>query len=266
DPDDLTHQRYSWVDIPAKYQDQAKKSREELLEVASHACDELLELLLESKPVSDEIIRRALRMGTLKGRFTPVLCGSAKEFHGVRILLDAGRDSLPSPLDRPPVEGIVPRTKDPIIRKPEASEPFSALSFKTVSEKHGDLVFLRIYSGELHPGDTVTNSVVKKSERISHAYRLFRDRRDRLEVAGAGEIVAVVGLKNTATGHTLCAQDAPIRLEEIRFPEPVLSQALVPGKNVDEARLSEALAKMVRDDPTLRARTDAETSQLILSG
>src|SRR5262249_34730045 len=163
-------------------------------------------------------------------------------------------------------ECLVPKTKEHVQRKPEASEPFAALAFKTVSEKHGDLVFLRIYSGELRPGDTITNPVAKKPERISHGYRLFGDRRDRLEGAGPGEIVAVVGLKYTNTGHTLCSQDQPVMLEEIRFPEPVISQALIPAKNVDDTRLAEALGKMVRDDPTLRARTDPETNQLILSG
>jgi elongation factor G len=266
DRDDPTHMKYKWVDIPEKYQADAKHWHEQLLEAASHADDELLELVLEGKPVSTELLRKALRAGTLSGKITPVHCGSSKEFHGVRLLLDAVRDYLPSPLDRPPVEGFVPKTKEPAQRKPEASEPFSALAFKTVSEKHGDLVFLRIYSGELHPGDTILNPAVKRSERISHVYRLFGDRRDRLEVAGPGEIVAVVGLKQTATGHTLCSQDQPMLLDEIRFPEPVISQALIPSKNVDETKLAEALGKMVRDDPTLKARTDAETNQLIISG
>jgi elongation factor G len=266
DKDDPTHMKYKWVDIPEKYKADAKHWHEQLLEAASHADDELLELVLEGKPVSTELLRKALRAGTLSGKITPVHCGSSKEFYGVRLLLDAVRDYLPSPLDRPPVQGFVPKTKEPAERKPEAKEPFSALAFKTVSEKHGDLVFLRIYSGELHPGDTIMNPTVKRAERISHVYRLFGDRRDRLEVAGPGEIVAVVGLKQTATGHTLCSQDEPMLLDEIRFPEPVISQALIPSKNVDETKLAEALGKMVRDDPTLKARTDAETNQLILSG
>jgi elongation factor G len=135
-----------------------------------------------------------------------------------------------------------------------------------VTEKHGDLVFVRIYSGELHPGDTLFNSSLRRNERISHVYRLMGDRRERLQSAGPGEIVAVVGLKQTATGHTLCAAEAPIVLEEIRFPEPVIAQALLPDRNTDEAKLADALAKMVRDDPTLRSRTDPETNQLILSG
>jgi elongation factor G len=266
DTSDPTHMGYTWEEIPAGYRDLAKVWHEHLLEAASHGCDELLECLLEGELVSEEMLRRALRAGTLSGKLTPVLCGSSKEYHGVRLLLDAIRDYLPAPADRPPVQGFVPKSKEKVERKPEASDPFCALAFKTVSEKHGDLVFLRIYSGELHPGDTVLNPTQKRSERISHIYRLMGDRRDRLEVAGPGDIVAVVGLKQTATGNTLSATAHPIALEEIRFPAPVIAQALIPAKNVDETKLADALGKMVRDDPTLRSQTDPETKQLILSG
>ncbi|MBY0522406.1 MAG: elongation factor G [Gemmataceae bacterium] len=266
DKTDPAHMKYKWVDIPEKYRADAVKGREELLEAASHACDELLEAVLEGKDVSEEMLRKALRMGTLSSKILPVHCGSSKEYHGVRLLLDAVRDYLPSPKDRPPVVGFVPKSKERVERKPVATDPFCALAFKTVSEKHGDLVFLRIYSGELRPGDTVTNSTLKKSERISHVFRLMGDRRERLDVAGPGEIVAVVGLKQTSTGHTLSAMDQPIALDEIRFPAPVIAQSLTPDKNVDETKLADALGKMVRDDPTLRSRTDPETNQLILSG
>jgi elongation factor G len=266
DQADPAHMRYRWEEIPEAYRADAETWREHLIETASHANDELLELALEGKPVSEELLRQALREGTLSGKITPVHCGSSKEYHGVRLLLDAVRDYLPSPVDRPPVQGFVPKTKEKAERKPLASEPFCGLAFKTISEKHGDLVFVRIYSGELHPGDTVTNTACKKAERISHIYRMMGDRRDRLEVAGPGEIVAVVGLKQTSTGHTLCSQDQPLALEDIRFPEPVISQSLTPAKNTDETKLADALGKMVRDDPTLRARTDPETNQLILSG
>jgi elongation factor G len=266
DPKDPTHMKYTWEEIPKEYQADAARGREQLLDAASHGCDDLLTAILEGTPISEEMIRHALRVGTLSGKLTPVHCGSAKEYYGVRLLLDAVCDYLPSPADRPPVEGIVPKTKEKTQRRPEDGEPLSALAFKTVSEKHGDLVFLRIYSGVLKPGDIIMNPVVKKTERISHIYRLFGDRRDRLESAGAGEIVAVVGLKSTATGHTLCSDAKPITLEEIRFPEPVISQAIIPDKNVDETKLAEALGKMVRDDPTLRTKTDAETNQLIISG
>ena len=133
--------------------------------------------VMREGPITEEMIRHALRVGTLAGKLTPVHCGSAKEYYGVRLLLDAVCDYLPSPADRPPVEGIVPKTKEKTQRKPEDGEPLSALAFKTVSEKHGDLVFLRIYSGVLKPGDIIMNPVVKKTERISHIYRLFGDRR-----------------------------------------------------------------------------------------
>lgn len=263
---DPANMRYQWTEIPEAYQKDAAEWREKLLDAASHACDELLTAILDGTPVTEEMIRHALRVGTLTGKVTPIHCGSSKEFHGVRLLLDAVRDYLPSPADRPPVEGIVPKSKEKVLRKPEPSEPFSALSFKTVSEKHGDLVFIRIYSGELRPGEFIMNMTAGKEERISHIYRLFGDRRDRLEVAGPGDIVAVVGLKYTATGHTLCSKDKPMLLDEIRFPEPVISQALIPAKNVDETKLAEALGKMVRDDPTLKTKVDIETNQLILSG
>jgi elongation factor G len=266
DPSDPAHLRYSWEEIPPEHVDEAHTWREHLLEAASHGCDELLESIIEDKPISEEMLRKALRTGTLAGKITPVLCGSAKEFHGVRLLMDAVADYLPSPLDRPSVHGTHPKSREPEERRPDAAEPFAALAFKTISEQHGDFVFLRIYSGELRPGTTVLNSANGKTERISHVYRLMGARRDRLELAGPGEIVAAVGLRQTCTGNTLCDADRPILLEEIRFPEPVISQALTPAKNVDETRLAEALGKMVRDDPTLRSRVDPETSQLILSG
>src|SRR5262249_20856521 len=190
----------------------------------------------------------------------------------VRLLLDAVKDYLPSPLDRPPVRGTLPKfSRDRqgsalLERRPDPAEPLAALAFKTISESHGDLVFLRIYSGELKPGMTVLNTATKKTERISHVYRLMGARRDRLEVAGPGEIVAAVGLRQTYTGHTLCDKDQPILLEEIRFPEPVIAQAITPAKNTDEGKLADALGRMVRDDPTLRSRVDPETNELILSG
>lgn len=266
DKNDPTHMKYKWIDIPEAYREEAALHREQLLEAASHACDEMVEYILEGKPVSEQMLRKALRAGTLSGALLPVHCGSSKEYHGVRLLLDAVIDYLPSPADRPPVQGFVPKSKEKVERRPDPKDPFCGLAFKTVSEKHGDLVFIRIYSGVLHPGDTITNATYKKSERISHIYRLMGDRRDRLEEAGPGEIVAVVGLKQTSTGNTLCDSANPIALDEIRFPEPVISQSLIPAKNVDETKLADALGKMVRDDPTLRSRTDPETNQLILSG
>jgi elongation factor G len=268
DKDDKTHTKYSFVDIPEKYQALADEYREHLLEAASHGDDHLLELVLEGKPVSEELLRKALRAGTLGGKLTPVHCGSAKNFHGIQLLLDAVVDYLPSPAERPPVTGLVPKSKDKetATRKPDPKEPFSCLAFKTITESTGDLVFLRIYSGELHPKDDVLNATTGRSERIARIFRMMGERRDTLEVAGPGEIVAVVGLKQTHTGNTLCETQHPVTLEDIRFPDPVISQAIIPDRTTDEAKLADALGKLVRDDPTLKARTDPETSQLILSG
>jgi elongation factor G len=266
DANDPQRMRYELTDIPAEYHDEAALWHEHLLEAASHGCDTLLEYVVEGKPVTEEMLRSALRAGTLAGKIVPVLCGSAKEFHGVRLLLDAVVHYLPSPAERPPVKGIVPKVKDKVERRPDPAEPLAALAFKTISESHGDLVFLRIYSGTLEPGMTVLNTVIGKSERISHIYRLMGARRDRLDSAAAGEIVAVVGLRQTHTGNTLADRDQPVLLEEIRFPEPVIAQAIHPAKNVDETKLAEALGRMVRDDPTLRSHVDPETNQLILSG
>jgi elongation factor G len=266
DPNDPTHQKYTLEEIPPALKDEAHLWHEHLLEAASHGCDTLLEHIVEGKPISEEMLKKALRQGTISGKIVPVLCGSAKEYQGVQLLLDAVADYLPSPADRPPVRGIVPKTKEKVQRKPEASEPMAALAFKTISESHGDLVFLRIYSGTLEPGMMVANTANGKTERISHIYRLMGARRDRLASAGPGEIVAAVGLRQTYTGNTLADKDHPVLLEEIRFPEPVIAQAIEPAKNVDETRLAEALGKMVRDDPTLRSHVDPETNQLILSG
>jgi len=268
DTTDKTNQKFSLVDIPASHQAQAAEYRHRLAEAASHACDELVELILEDKPVPNDLLKKALRKGTLEAKLTPILCGSSKNFHGVQQLLDAVVDYLPSPGERPPVKGAVYKSKEKERgeRKPEASEPFSCLAFKTVTEPTGDLVYLRIYSGELRPKDEVMNTTTGNTERLARIFRMMGDRRDPLEVAGPGEIVAAVGLKNTYTGHTLCSKAAPLILEEIRFPEPVISQAIIPDKTTDETKLATSLGKLVRDDPTLKFKTDPETSQLILSG
>jgi len=252
--------------IPEAFREEAELARERLLETASHSCDELLTCLVENQPVAAELLRQAIRRGTLAGRFVPVLCGSALRFQGVHLLLDAMVHYLPSPLDRPPVVARSLPDRQEIRCPADVSGPVTALAFKTVSESHGDFVFVRVYAGQIRPGMTLYNATRQKPERVSHIYQVMGARREKRESAQAGEIVALVGLKYTATGHTLCDADRPVVLEEIRFPEPVISQALLPGKNTDEGKLADALSRLVRDDPTLRARTDPETGELILSG
>jgi elongation factor G len=266
DMTDKTNRKFFVEDIPEKYRDEAAKRREQMLDGVSAASDEIMELVLDGKPVGEELIRKALRKGTLENVFTPVHCGSSKMFHGVQQLLDLVVDCLPSPLDRPPVDGTHPKSKDALVRKPEESEPMSALAFKTVAETNGDLVYIRVYSGEMKPGETYTNTTTGKKERIARFYRMMGDKRISLEKAGPGDIVAAMGLADTYTGNTLSDPDSPIALEAIQFPKPVISQALTFAKSLDAGKVGEALNRLVRDDPTLKTHTDEETKDTIISG
>ena len=266
DTTDKTNRDFFLNDIPEKYRDEAQARRAELLDAVSAASDEVTELVLEEKPVPEDLLRKTLRKGTLEGLFTPVHCGSAKMYQGVQQLLDLVVDCLPSPLDRPPVEGLHPKTKEPVVRKPDPKEPLAALAFKTVAEPTGDLVYIRVYSGELRPGETYLNTTINRTERIARFFRMMGDKRLEQETAGPGDIVAAIGLKQTFTGQTLCDQDDPVALESITFPKPVINASLTAAKTIDSGKLGEALGRLVRDDPTLRAHTDEETKELILSG
>lgn len=263
---DKTNRKFFTTDVPEKYLEEAKARREQMLDGVSAASDEITEAILEGKEVTPTQIRAALRKGTLENIFTPVHCGSSKMFHGVQHLLDLVVDCLPSPLDRPPVDGTNPKTKEPVKRKPETTEPMSALAFKTVAETNGDLVYIRVYSGEMKPGETYTNTTTGKKERIARFYRMMGDKRISLEKAGPGEIVAAMGLADTFTGNTLSDPDEPVALEAIQFPKPVISQALTFAKSLDAGKVGEALNRLVRDDPTLKTHTDEETKDTIVSG
>jgi elongation factor G len=263
---DKTNRKFFVTDVPEKYLEEAKMRRELMLDGVSAASDEITELILEGKDVPEDLIRKALRKGTLDNVFTPVHCGSSKNFHGVQHLLDLVVDCLPSPLDRPPVEGTHPKTKEPAKRKPDATEPMSALAFKTVAESTGDLVYIRVYSGEMKPGETYLNTTNGKKERVARFYRMMGDKRIALEKAGPGDIVAAMGLSETFTGNTLCDSDRPIALESIQFPKPVISQALSFAKTLDSGKVGESLNRLVRDDPTLKTHTDEETKDTIISG
>ncbi|MBA4068122.1 MAG: elongation factor G [Isosphaera sp.] len=266
DLSDKTFRKFFVTDIPDQYLAEAKARREQMLDGISAASDEITELVLEGKDVPEDLIRKALRKGTLDNTFTPVHCGSSKMYHGVQHLLDLVVDCLPSPLDRPPVDGVHPKTKEVVTRKPDAAEPMSALAFKTVAEANGDLVYIRVYSGELKPGESYTNVITGKRERIARFYRMMGDKRINLEKAGPGDIVAAMGLADTFTGNTLCDPDRPIALEAIQFPKPVIAQALTFSKQLDAGKVGEALNRLVRDDPTLKTHTDEETKDVIISG
>lgn len=266
DPADAKHWKLLITDIPEQYQEDAQSARTKLLDAVSMHDDHIAELLLEGKPVSEADLRKAIRKATLEMKINPVLCGSSFKYQGVQNLLDCVIDFMPNPGERGVIKCQVPGKKEQVERKAEESEPLAALAFKTVAEPTGDVVYTRVYSGKLIPGTTYMNTTKNRTERISHVYRMFGKERERLEYAGPGEIVGLVGLKETQTGNTLADERNQVILEEIRFPEPVISQALEPGKNTDEGKLSEAIAKMVRDDPTLRCVTDHETNQIIMSG
>jgi elongation factor G len=256
-------------DIPEKYREEAELRRAELLDAISVASDEMTELVLEGKPVpvrTDQGCRRSAR-GRWRTLFTPgPLRIVSKMYQGVQQLLDLVVDCLPSPLDRPPVEGLHPKTKDVVTRRADPKEPMSALAFKTVAESTGDLVYIRVYSGVMKPGETYLNTTINRTERVVRFYRMMGDKRIELEQAGPGDIVAAIGLKQTFTGQTLCDQEHPVALEAISFPKPVVSSALTFAKSLDSGKVGEALSRLVRDDPTLKQHTDEETKETILSG
>jgi elongation factor G len=266
DLNDKTNRRFFVTDVPERYLTEATTRRERMLNELSAVSIEITDLVLMGKDVPEDLIRKALRKGTLEGVFTPVHCGSSKNFHGVQHLLDLVVDCLPSPLDRPPVEGTHPKTKEVVIRKPDAQEPMSALVFKTVAESTGDLVYIRVYSGEMKPGETYLNTTSGKKERVARAYRMMGNRPVAVERAGPGDIIAATGLSETFTGHTLCDADQPVALESIQFPRPVIAQALTFARTLDAGKVGEALNRLVRDDPTLKTHTDEETRDTIISG
>ncbi len=264
--DDSQGRAYDEVEIPADMADAVQKAYHDLCEAAAEFDDEVLDLFVEDEPISDEMLARALRSATLSMGITPVLCGSALKHKGVRFLLDAVNEYLPSPLDVPPVEGENPETGEMETRSSDDAQPLSLLAFKTTCESTGDLTFVRVYSGVLRKGDKLLNPRTRKTERISRLMRIHADKREALEEVGAGEIVACIGLKNTVTGDTLCDPSNPIALSKIVFPDSVISIAVEPAKGADRDKLSEVIARIVREDPTLRAQTIEATGDLVLSG
>src|SRR5690554_687164 len=255
------------TEIPEEMREEAAAARDKLLETLAEFDEGLLEKYLSGAAISPDEIRKVLRAATIAVKITPVLCGSAFRNKGVQLLLDAVVDYLPSPLDLPPMRGFDPETGEELLRKPTSEEPFSALAFKVMSDPYvGKLIFIRIYSGELTAGSYVFNSSKNRKERIGRILRMHANHREEMKAVQAGEIVAVVGLKDTATGDTLCDEDHPLVLEAIEFPEPVISIAVEPKTKADEDRLSTSLVKLAEEDPTFRVTNDPETGQTIISG
>ena len=255
------------TEIPEEMREEAAAARDKLLETLAEFDEGLLEKYLSGAAISPDEIRKVLRAATIAVEITPVLCGSAFKNKGVQLLLDAVVDYLPSPVDLPPMRGFDPETGEELLRKPTSEEPFSALAFKVMSDPYvGKLIFIRIYSGELTAGSYVFNSSKNRKERIGRILRMHANHREEMKAVQAGEIVAVVGLKDTATGDTLCDEDHPLVLEAIEFPEPVISIAVEPKTKADEDRLSTSLVKLAEEDPTFRVTNDPETGQTIISG
>ena len=265
--DDLG-QEFDVTEIPAELTEQAAEYHHQLIDAISHFDDEVLEAYLEDESsVGADMIRRAVRAGTLSDEITPVLLGSAFKNKGVQPLLDAVIDYLPSPLDVPPVTGFDPKTDGEAERKASEDEPFSALAFKVMSDPYvGKLTYFRVYSGRLKAGDRVLNTTTGKTERIGRILQMHANHREERAEISAGEIAAGVGLKATTTGDTLAVESAPIVLESMTFPEPVISVAVEPKSKADQDKLGSGLARLADEDPTFRVTSDEETGQTLIAG
>ena len=254
-------------EIPEELLSRAQQARDELVQAAADFDDEVAARYLDEQPVSENDLKKAFRDATLRLDAVPVFCGSAFKNKGVQPLLDAIVDYLPSPIDVPPVEGEATRGEEKLVRQASDEEPFSALAFKLMSDKHvGHLTYLRVYSGRVKSGDQILNANRSKKQRVGRLLQMHANKREEIESAYTGDIVAVVGLKAVATGETLCAPQQPVILESLHFPEPVLSIAIEPKTHADKDHLSQSLDRLTQEDPSFRCEVDEETGQTIISG
>lgn len=254
------------TDVPEEYMDIANKYRENLIEVASEFDEDLMMAYLEGEEIDKELLKKAIRRGTLDVKITPVSCGSSYKNKGVQLLLDAIIDYLPSPIDVPAIVGT-DEDGNEVKRHSSDDEPFSALAFKIVTDPYvGKLAYFRVYSGVLKAGSYVMNSAKGKRERIGRILQMHANKREEIEEIHAGEIAAAVGLKDTSTGDTLCDEKSHVILENMEFPEPVISVAIEPKTKASQDKMALALAKLAEEDPTFRTHTDEETGQTIISG
>ena len=258
-----------WIDepIPENLILESEDARHQLIDVLSNFDDTVMEKYLAEEEITKDDLRRALRAGTLASACVPILCGSAFKNKGVQPMLDAVVDYLPSPLDVPPTPGTVPGKDEVLERKASDDEPFSALAFKIMTDPYvGKLTYLRVYSGTLEKGATVTNTTKDRKERLGRLLQMHANNRADLDVVRTGDIIAAVGLKQTTTGDTLSDSDHKIQLESLEFPEPVIHVAVEPKTKVDQDKLSKALFSLSEEDPTFRVRSDEETGQTVISG
>jgi len=254
-------------EVPESLRVEAAERRDELVEAVVETSDDLMVRYLEGQSISRDELIAALRAATIAGRIVPVICGSSLKNKGIQPMLDAIVDYLPSPMDIPPVTGVNPRTDQPEVRRADDSAPLAALAFKIVSDPYvGRLAYVRVYSGTLSSGSYIQNVTRGHRERVNRLLLMHANQREDVEAAYAGDIAAVVGLRQTTTGDTLTDIDSPIILENIRFPEPVISVAIEPKTKADQDKMSIALSRLSEEDPTFRVRTDTETGQTIISG
>jgi elongation factor G len=260
--------KYDVVDIPADHAEAAREWRDKLLETIAENDDEMMAMYLEGEEPTEEQLVAAIRRATLTFAVTPVLCGTAFKNKGVQPMLDAIVDYLPSPLDIPSIKGHSVRNADEVVeRHADPNEPFSALAFKIMADPHlGKLTYIRIYSGTLETGTQVLNSIKDRKERIGKIYQMHANKREERPSATAGAIVAVMGLKDTTTGDTLCDASKPVILESMTFPAPVINVAIEPKTKSDQEKLGTAIQRLAEEDPTFQVRTDEETGQTIIAG
>ena len=265
--DDGMGEEFETVDIPAGLVDDAETWRHELIDVVSQFDEVVLEKYVGEEEITADDLQTAIRAATIAGQIVPILCGTAFKNKGVQPLLDAVVDYLPSPVDIPAISGTNVKTEEPMSRDASDSEPFAALAFKIMSDPYvGKLTYFRVYSGSLQAGAQVLNATKDKKERVGRILQMHANHREDKDGVFAGDIVAAVGLKNTTTGDTLCDPSAPIMLERMEFPAPVISVAIEPKTKVDQDKLGRALSALSEEDPTFQVRTDEETGQTIISG
>ena len=258
---------FSVEDIPSDLVEVAEKYRADLLENIAEHDEELMEKYLEGEELTEQEIKRAIRTATIANAMNPVLCGSAYKNKGVQPLLDAIVDYMPSPVDVPDIKGVDPQTDEPTTRKSSDDKPFSALAFKIATDPYvGKLAFTRVYSGTIESGSYVYNSTKGKRERIGRILMMHANKREEIDKAYAGDIIAIIGLKDTTTGDTLCDMDNEVILENMEFPDPVISVAIEPKTKASQEKMGIALAKLAEEDPTFKTYTDEETGDTIISG
>jgi elongation factor G len=254
-------------DIPADMMELANEYRTKLVDACADINEEIMELALEEQPIPQELLRRAIRKGTIDNLMVPVVCGTSYKNKGVQKLLDAIVDYMPAPTDIPPIKGINPDTEEEEERPSSDDEPFSALAFKIATDPFvGRLSFIRVYSGTLNTGTQVLNSTKKQKERIGRILQMHANHREDIETVYSGDIAAVIGLKNSTTGDTLCDEKHPVILESMEFPEPVIRVAIEPKTKAGQEKMGIALMKLAEEDPTFKTYTDEETGQTIIAG